>query len=368
MAAGRPVGRKDPARPAGVPSPAPAGSALIVVLWVVALLAMLVGAFAFDMQIEARVTSTWRKALKAEYLARAGMELARMALLETSDADLNNTDPAAYLAKGADTKLRYVVWSLAHGSGAELTRELGAGAVTVSVRPENARMNINALIKVADRKATYEAWESLFESAGVPREQWDALVDCLLDWVDENELTHLNGAESQYYESLTPPYKAKNRPLATVDELIMIKGFDALMPDSDRTICDALTGHLTAYSDDKKVNVNAVSRDTLMAVLGIDAQLAEQIIAARAGPDGVEGTEDDQPFKDLNDLLSRIPVLGQAVAERITFSATGRFTIQSRGRVGNVERVITCVVRLDSKRLTILNWFEGPPDEFPTVH
>ncbi len=341
------------------------GSALIVVLWVLGLLSMFVVAFAFDMHIESRVTSAWRKQLKAAHLARAGVELARMMLLETADSDLNNTDPAAYLAKGQDEALRYAVWGVAHGGGATLERPFGEGAIVLSIRPENARLNLNAMINIANRDATFEAWEPLFERAGVPRELWDGLVDCLLDWVDPNELTHLSGAESLYYESLDPPYKAKNRPLATVDELIMVKGFNEPIADSGVTVYQAVAGHLTAYSEDQKVNINAVSRDTLMAVLDIDAALAEQIIAERIGPDGREGTEDDQPFKDLNDLLARFPVLGPAVAERIAFSATGRFTIQSRGRVGDLEQVITCVVKLDGRRVVILNWFEGPPEDNP---
>jgi len=341
------------------------GSALIVVLWVLGLLSMFVVTFAFDMHIEARITSSWRKKLKAEYLAKAGIELARMALAETSDSEINNVDPANYLAKGSDEKLRYAALTLAHGGGATLTRELGEGTVAVTIQPENARMNISAMIHVEDRNATYEAWESLFESAGVPNEQWDTLVDCLLDWVDQNESSHLNGVESQYYESLDPPYKAKNRPLETVDELFLIKGFNEIIPNTDRTVYAAVADYLTTYSEDQKVNINAVSRDVLMAVLNIDAQMADQIILERVGPDGLEGTEDDEPFKDLNDLLSRIPVLGQAVAERISFGATGRFTIQSLGKVGDLERVITCVAKLDKKELTILNWFEGPPEERP---
>ncbi|MBU4200205.1 MAG: general secretion pathway protein GspK [Verrucomicrobia bacterium] len=346
-------------------NPVSSGSALIVVLWVLGLLSMFVVAFAFDMHIEARVTSTWRKKLKAEYLAKAGVELARMALFETTDSEINNVDSANYLAKGSDEQLRYAAVALAHGAGAELSREFGAGTVLVSIQPENARMSINAMIHTADRELTYSCWESIFENAGVPSEQWDTLVDCLLDWVDQNESTHLNGVESQYYESLDPPYKAKNRPLETVDELIMIKGFNELIPDSNRTVFDAVADYLTIYSEDQKVNINAVARDVLMAVLIIDAQMADQIIAERVGTDGREGTEDDKPFKDLNDLLSRIPVLSPAVAERISFGATGRFTIQARGKVGDVERVITCVVKQGNKQISILNWFEGPPEDRP---
>lgn len=345
--------------------PAASGSALIVVLWVLGLLSMFVAAFAFDMHIEARITSAWRKQMKAEYLARAGVELARMALFETADADLNNTDPSAYLAKGSDEQLRYAVWGLAHGGGVELSRDLGAGTVTVSIRPENARMNINAMIHVENRNQTFEEWDPLFETAGVPQEMRDSLVDCLLDWVDPNEMTHLNGAESQYYESLSPPYKAKNRPLATVDELLMVKGFNEPMGEGEMTVYDAIAGHLTAYSDDSKVNINAVSRETLMAVLDIDAHIAEAIVRERVGPDGQAGTEDDRPFKDLGDLLTRVPVLGQAVAARLTFSATGRFMIRARGKVGDVERMITCVVKLADKQIVVLNWYEGPPEDTP---
>ncbi|MDP2990016.1 MAG: hypothetical protein Q8O57_05570, partial [Kiritimatiellota bacterium] len=60
------------------PRASPDGSALIVVLWVIGLLSMFVMAFAFDMHVEARITSSWRKKLMAEYLAKAGVELARM--------------------------------------------------------------------------------------------------------------------------------------------------------------------------------------------------------------------------------------------------------------------------------------------------
>ncbi len=336
-----------------------AGSVLIVVLWVLGLLAMFVAAFAFDMHIEARISSTWRKRLKAEYLARAGVELARMALLETADPEINNSDPANYLAKGSDEQLRYAAIALAHGAGAELTRQLGEGSLSVAIQPENARLQVNGLIQVANRQASYEAWEPLLETAGVPREQWDSLVDCLLDWVDQDELSHLNGVESQYYESLNPPYRSKNAPLETLSELNLVKGFAEIIPDSGLTVFEALAPYLSMYAEDNKININAVGQAALMAALNIDAALAEQIIAERDGPDGQAGTADDRPFKDLNDLITRIPALTQALAERLSFSAAGRYAVQARGKVGDVERTISCVFKLDKQELLVLSWFEG---------
>ena len=39
---------------------------------------------------------------------------------------------------------------------------------------------------------------------------------------DDN--THINGAESDYYQGLTPPYYAKNGPMDDISELLLIKG------------------------------------------------------------------------------------------------------------------------------------------------
>ncbi|MDO9540798.1 MAG: type II secretion system protein GspK, partial [Kiritimatiellia bacterium] len=122
------------------------GLVLIVVLWVIGLLSMFVMAFAFDMHIEARIVSTWRKKVKAEYLAKAGIELARMALLETADPEVTNPEVSGYVSKGSDSERRSVTVSLSRGGGAEMTRRLGEGTITVRIRPENARINLNSII------------------------------------------------------------------------------------------------------------------------------------------------------------------------------------------------------------------------------
>lgn len=341
------------------------GSVLIVVLWVIGLLSMFVMAFAFDMHIESRIASSWRKKLKAEYLAKAGFELARMALLETDDPNISKEDTSVYLSKGSDEELRLCAVTLANGGGADLSRELGEGTISVTIRPENAWMNLNSMIYTNDRELTYETWDPLFKMVGVPRENRDALVDCLIDWVDKNELTHLNGVESDYYESLSPPYQSKNRAMDTVEELVLVKGFNEIIPDTDQTVYEAVSPFLTTYSEDHKININSVSTETLMAFLDIDSHIAEDIIDERLGPDGLEGTDDDDTFKDVNDLLLRVPVLDESIADYITFDAFGRYYIRSSGKVGDLERTISCVIALKDKALTILSWLEG---ERPDSH
>ncbi len=50
------------------------------------------------------------------------------------------------------------------------------------------------------------------------------LADAILDFIDEDDDPRSAGAESDYYQSLTPPYRAKNGPLRSLDELLLVSG------------------------------------------------------------------------------------------------------------------------------------------------
>lgn len=338
------------------------GSALVVVLWVVGVLSLFVMSFAFTMHIETRITSAWRKRLKAEYLAQSGLELARMALIETGDPDIDIDDTLVYLSKGEDQDLRYAVLALAQGSGATITRQIGSNTVSVQLTPENARMDINSMLFTEDRERTYLAWDNLFRRADIPVPDRDALVDCMLDWIDDNDFTRLNGAESSYYLTLDPPYHAKNGPIDTVDELALIKGFDQAIDASSQTVYEAISPNLTCYGVANRININAADENALAAFLNLDTQIAEEIVTERMGLDEIKGTDDDMPFRDVNDLLTRVPVLDASIAQYITFSGTGLYKITSTGVAGNMEYKITCIALWQNERFLVLHWTEGDPD------
>ena len=59
---------------------------------------------------------------------------------------------------------------------------------------------------------------------GIDPSDGDVIVDSILDWKEPGDLHRLNGAKSDYYESLSPPYSAKNAPLDRVEELLLIRG------------------------------------------------------------------------------------------------------------------------------------------------
>jgi len=50
-----------------------------------------------------------------------------------------------------------------------------------------------------------------------------ALASSIIDWIDPDNVTHMNGAESDYYQGLEPPYYARNRPMDDLSDLLLIK-------------------------------------------------------------------------------------------------------------------------------------------------
>ena len=59
---------------------------------------------------------------------------------------------------------------------------------------------------------------------GVAPGEATPIVNSILDWIDPDDQTHPEGAETEYYQGLNPPYAAKNGPIDDISELLLIKG------------------------------------------------------------------------------------------------------------------------------------------------
>ena len=66
-------------------------------------------------------------------------------------------------------------------------------------------------------------FQRLLSSLGLPPE----LVYALVDWIDaDSQVMPSGGAEDGYYLNLPKPYRAANRPLVDLSELLWVRGFD----------------------------------------------------------------------------------------------------------------------------------------------
>ena len=68
------------------------------------------------------------------------------------------------------------------------------------------------------------------------------LLDALTDWIDSDDAPLPEGAETAYYQALKTPYNAKNSNLDSLEELLLVRGFNA------KTL-DTLRPYVTIYSD-----------------------------------------------------------------------------------------------------------------------
>jgi type II secretory pathway component PulK len=87
------------------------------------------------------------------------------------------------------------------------------------VTDESGKININALMKL-DNGNGQIAHDVLINLPNMTEE----IVNCILDWVDADDTPRSSGAENDYYSTLSPPYRCKNGPLDTPEELLLVKG------------------------------------------------------------------------------------------------------------------------------------------------
>jgi hypothetical protein len=85
--------------------------------------------------------------------------------------------------------------------------------------------------------------------------------------------------------------------------------------------------------------------------LGLDDTHVSALLTRRDGPDGVLGTEDDQPFRSVGELGGMSPQLA------ITVNSS-YFTVKSTGEVGGAKRTIIAVLQRQGPNVMTVTWNE----------
>jgi general secretion pathway protein K len=163
------------------------------------------------------------------------------------------------------------------------------GTIRVWIEDGQSRFNLNNLVRnnVAS-PPDLEVLRRLLEALRLD----PSLRYALLDWIDPDSNAGPGGAEDIDYLNGKPPYRAANRPLASVEELRLVRGFDA---KTFVTLAPYVTVLPVATT---VVNVNTASPVLLAALVpGLDVASAQRIADERRG----------NPFRDLPAFASRLP-------------------------------------------------------------
>ena len=224
---------------------------------------------------------------------------------------------------------------------------------------ESARVNLN--------HANEETLKNLFKAVDLSLSDAKAteLAEAIVDWRDGDDAAMTQGAEASYYKALPDPYEPRNGPLASVQELLMVRGID-------EKIFKKVKPYITVYSRGP-VNFNTAGLVVLQA-LGLSPELAGRVMEYRRGPDNKEGTEDDRIFQSADSITAALSAamsfsseeyaqISNAVGLGIVGVQATAFRIHSIGRLikdGKVvesgEDSVTCVV---NRKGQILYWQEG---------
>lgn len=221
----------------------PRGVALVLVLWVVTLLAVIAGNFAYSMRGELQTAGNQLHVAQARALADAGVQRAWYEMLKPpSDARRWQPD----------------------GSVHELL--LDGATVQVAVTAEAGKIDLNA--------ASDALLLGLFKSTGLGDDASAALLDAVLDWRDADSLRRLRGAEAAEYRAAGRASGPANAPFETLEELQQVMG---MTPALFRQLAPALT----VFTRQPAIDPTVAPPEALRAIPGLGAEQVEQYLRQR---------------------------------------------------------------------------------------
>jgi len=345
------------------------GIALIIVMIVIIVLGIMAGGFAYSMKVETTLARRANADPDLEWLGRSGVELARYILAQP----VPNEPFDALNQKWAGGPGSYTANNLPLGGVPDPlsqisleNNQLGGGHFSIKITDLERKANVN----LADQGLLQQA---LF-LVGVDPSSMSTIIDSVLDWRDPDDNPHINGTESEYYLKQDPPYVAKNGPIDDLSELLLIRGITPEMywgprgsnsggglnahaiTRSSRPLGAEPVGYQAGLVDlftaisARQINVNTASAAVLRLVLGDDF-MVQEILRQRAGLDGVDGTEDDIPFRSPQE----IPLAGAGAqpAARLNNVFTVRsvsFEVQVDAEMGKIKKQFVAVLRRNSPR------------------
>jgi general secretion pathway protein K len=307
------------------PRRAQRGIALVTAIMIVAIAAAIAAKIAFAHQIWFRQMENVADRGATDLLRRGALHWASVALLE--DAAQNSID---HLGEP---------WA----QGLPILPVEG-GAIKVSVEDAQGRFNLNNLMQNNVKSPQdFLVFQRLLENLGLD----PLLANALLDWMDpDSNVTSPGGAEDVDYLTLKTPYRAANQPLASVDELRLVKGFDpktvlALLPFV--TVLPA--GHTT-------INVNTALPMVLAALAGVDPATAQRIADNRR----------NSPMQNLGDFTKQLPAGTPPLQNGLADVKTDFFLITLETSIGRHQRrTLALMQRSSSSKSTNWIWFRPEP-------
>ncbi|MCM8803937.1 MAG: general secretion pathway protein GspK [Candidatus Omnitrophica bacterium] len=148
----------------------------------------------------------------------------------------------------------------------------------IIIKDENSKINLNKVIgeKGQSNQLLLDILKNLFIICEYP----SSLLDCLLDWIDEDNLERPFGAEYFYYSKIGLKKLPPNKNISNLRELYLIKDYNEKILTGDKEKNKkGLLDFITIYSDDK-ININTCEKE-IMNAMGFTNEEVDSILSER---------------------------------------------------------------------------------------
>lgn len=263
------------------------GIALITAVLIVAIVATVAAHLSLGQQVWVRQAQNLNDRAQADTVTKAAFQWAMLIL----DEDAKKTQGTDNLTEDWARPLPPL--------------PVESGAIQGQIVDAQGLFNLNNMLRNnAPSQPDIGVFQRLLRNIGLD----PVLSEAVVDWLDGDSQTRPAGAEDSEYLTLQPPYRAANQLIQSVEELRLIRGFDAAAVEKLRPLVAALP-KATA------ININTASAPLLSALFpNLPLSTAQQLVAAR----------DKTPFKDVGQLIAQA---GQATAPNLTLAVTSDYFV-----------------------------------------
>ena len=255
------------------------------------------------------------------------------------------------------------------------------GGIALTINDELGKIQINSLVQFPEghnfnesQRAMWERFLSLLMYKNEAFEDMEpmTIIDSIKDWLDSGDddaITGLNGAESDFYQDLDPPYPCKNGPFTYIGELALVRGvtpelFQGAGGEQGlskyMTVFGMTKSSNNSFTYEGKININTADLPTLVAILPSgNEDLAQAIYEYRMETSG---------STYIHDLSSptwykNVPGAGDIkIDPNLITTSSDFFRIESTATLKEMKIKVTTVVKRENNAKTgkwecnILRW------------
>ncbi len=344
------------------------GIALLVTLTIVTVLI----AVALEMNRKTRSVvfsaAASRDRITLSHMASSGIDIAKAMLI----TDKNNSNHDSLQEEWADSK-----------KISELLQDIPFedGTIKLTITDELGKIQINSLVTYPEGHAFNESQRDMWhrfltllisQNESLEDLEPDMIINSVKDWIDSGDdeaITGLNGAESDYYQELDPPYVCRNAPFIHIGELALIRGITTEYLQLAGGV-SGISRYMTVFgmteTNNKKftykgkININTADLPVITAILPSgDPELAQAIYDYRLE------TSDSEYIHDLSSITwyKKVPGLNDVeIDSNIITTASDFFRIESLATLNEMKMKITAIVERENNKKTgkwecrVLSW------------